>query len=50
MTDRQWAAMGRRYDKIVVAKLPFVPLSWFTTISHRNIAGTDLTDCSYIFF
>ena len=37
------------YDTKVVAKLPFRPYSIFTALSHRNIEGKDLTDCSYIF-
>ncbi|KAH3891630.1 hypothetical protein DPMN_015735 [Dreissena polymorpha] len=36
--------MGR-----VVAKLPFVPISFIQGIYHRNLAGEDCTDCSFIF-
>lgn len=38
-----------RFDGRVVAKLPFVPLSWIQGLSHRNLPGDDYTDCSFIF-
>ena len=34
---------------VVVAKLPFEPISFIQGITHRNIVGTDYTDCSMIF-
>jgi len=37
------------FDGRVVAKLPFVPISWLQNISHRNLPGEDYTDCSFIF-
>ncbi|CAH3037480.1 calcium load-activated calcium channel-like [Pocillopora verrucosa] len=37
------------FDGRVVAKLPFVPHSWLQGLSHRNLMGTDFTDCSFIF-
>ncbi|ELU14083.1 hypothetical protein CAPTEDRAFT_164117 [Capitella teleta] len=37
------------FDGRVVAKLPFVPISWLQGISHRNLMGSDFTDCSFIF-
>lgn len=37
------------FDGRVVAKLPFVPISLLQNISHRNLAGDDYTDCSFIF-
>jgi uncharacterized membrane protein (DUF106 family) len=37
------------FDGRVVAKLPFVPISWLQNISHRNLMGEDYTDCSFIF-
>ena len=37
------------FDGRVVAKLPFVPISWFQNLSHRNLPGSDYTDCSFIF-
>ncbi|GAB6024593.1 Calcium load-activated calcium channel [Chamberlinius hualienensis] len=37
------------FDGRVVAKMPFVPISWLQGISHRNLPGDDYTDCSFIF-
>ncbi|KAL1429178.1 hypothetical protein MTO96_016515 [Rhipicephalus appendiculatus] len=37
------------FDGRVVAKLPFVPISWIQSLSHRNLPGEDYTDCSFIF-
>lgn len=37
------------FDGRVVAKLPFVPISWIQGLSHRNLSGDDYTDCSFIF-
>ncbi|CAL8143609.1 unnamed protein product [Orchesella dallaii] len=37
------------FDGRVVAKLPFIPLGFLQGISHRNLPGTDYTDCSFIF-
>ncbi|XP_077986069.1 calcium load-activated calcium channel-like [Glandiceps talaboti] len=37
------------FDGRVVAKLPFVPISWIQGLSHRNLLGEDYTDCSFIF-
>ncbi|KAK2179752.1 hypothetical protein NP493_474g03022 [Ridgeia piscesae] len=37
------------FDGRTVAKLPFVPISWLRSISHRNLMGEDYTDCSFIF-
>ncbi|CAN0332709.1 unnamed protein product, partial [Ectocarpus sp. 4 AP-2014] len=34
---------------IVVAKLPFVPISLVQKISHRALEGEDPTDCSVAF-
>lgn len=33
----------------VVAKLPFIPFGFIQNVSHRNLAGNDPTDCSFIF-
>lgn len=41
--------VGTYFQGLVVAKLPFVPFSLFQGITHRNIEGTDFTDCSYLF-
>ncbi|XP_071802385.1 calcium load-activated calcium channel-like [Asterias amurensis] len=37
------------FDGRNVAKLPFEPISWLHGISHRNLLGSDFTDCSFIF-
>ncbi|XP_013411522.1 calcium load-activated calcium channel [Lingula anatina] len=37
------------FDGRVVAKLPFIPITWLQGISHRNLAGDDYSDCSFIF-
>uniref|UniRef100_A0A1I7YF41 Calcium load-activated calcium channel n=1 Tax=Steinernema glaseri TaxID=37863 RepID=A0A1I7YF41_9BILA len=37
------------FDGVVVAKLPFTPISFVQGLSHRNLAGDDYTDCSFIF-
>lgn len=37
------------FDGRIVARLPFVPISWIQGLSHRNIAGDDYTECSFIF-
>jgi len=37
------------FDGRVVAKLPFIPISWIQGISHRNLLGEDYTECSFIF-
>lgn len=37
------------FDGRIVAKLPFIPISWIQGISHRNLAGEDYSDCSFIF-
>jgi len=37
------------FEGRVVAKLPFVPISWLHGISHRNLLGDDFTDCSFLF-
>lgn len=37
------------FDGRVVAKLPFEPFSLLRGISHRNLMGSDATDCSFIF-
>lgn len=37
------------FDGRVVAKLPFQPFSLIQGLSHRNLMGSDPTDCSFIF-
>lgn len=41
--------LSNSYSGIVVAKLPFQPVSWVQGLTHRNIEGNDMTDCSMIF-
>ena len=38
-----------RFDGRVIAKLPFVPFSLMHVFTHRNISGTDFTDCGMLF-
>jgi len=37
------------YQGIVVAKLPFEPVSFMIGMTHRGILSNDNTDCSFIF-
>jgi len=37
------------FDGRVVARLPFLPLTWIQGLSHRNLPGDDYYDCSFIF-
>lgn len=37
------------FDGRIVARLPFVPISWVQGLSHRNLPGNDYTECSFIF-
>jgi len=37
------------YDGIVLAKLPFAPFSFLQGVTHRNLPGSDPTDCGMIF-
>ncbi|CAB3410923.1 unnamed protein product [Caenorhabditis bovis] len=37
------------FDGRVVAKLPFTPISFIQGLSHRSLAGDDMTECSFIF-
>ena len=39
----------REYEGSVVAKLPFIPFSFITGISHRGLDDEDMTNCSFIF-
>lgn len=38
-----------RFDGRIVGRLPFVPISWIQSLSHRNLSGDDYTECSFIF-
>ncbi|KAL0236160.1 hypothetical protein GEMRC1_002742 [Eukaryota sp. GEM-RC1] len=41
--------LSKRFDGVVVAKLPFEPFGLIKKISHRRLAGEDFTDCSMSF-
>jgi calcium load-activated calcium channel len=43
------STLSSTYHGVVVAKLPFVPFSMLQGITHRNLPGDDMTDCSMIF-
>ena len=43
------SSLGNYFDGRPVARLPFVPFSLLTSITHRGLIGDDLTECSYIF-
>jgi len=45
-----FGVLNSTFDGIVVAKLPFEPISLINGISHRGLSGTDYTDCSMVFF
>eukprot|EP00325_Prymnesiales_sp_UTEX-LB-985_P033355 CAMPEP_0174721842 /NCGR_PEP_ID=MMETSP1094-20130205/37314_1 /TAXON_ID=156173 /ORGANISM="Chrysochromulina brevifilum, Strain UTEX LB 985" /LENGTH=198 /DNA_ID=CAMNT_0015922607 /DNA_START=21 /DNA_END=614 /DNA_ORIENTATION=+ len=37
------------YEGLIIARLPFVPLSFVSSVSHRSLPGTDMQDCGMIF-
>eukprot|EP01132_Coremiostelium_polycephalum_P006226 gene6226-7755_t len=37
------------FDGKVVCKLPFEPIGFIQGLTHRNLAGTDMTDCAMTF-
>lgn len=37
------------FDGRVVARLPFLPISFIQGLSHRNLPGEDYSECSFIF-
>ena len=37
------------FDAVVVAKLPFEPIPFLQGLTHRNLMGNDMRDCSFIF-
>lgn len=43
------STLSSTYHGVVVGKLPFVPFSFLQGITHRNLPGDDMTDCSMIF-
>eukprot|EP00002_Diphylleia_rotans_P023914 TRINITY_DN4712_c0_g3_i1.p1 TRINITY_DN4712_c0_g3~~TRINITY_DN4712_c0_g3_i1.p1 ORF type:complete len:182 (-),score=50.16 TRINITY_DN4712_c0_g3_i1:137-682(-) len=44
-----FSMLNSHFDGVVVAKLPFTPIEFFQRISHRNLPGSDFTDCSMSF-
>lgn len=42
-------SMNKQFYGTVVAKLPFVPFSLISKLSHRGLEGEDYTDCSSLF-
>ena len=41
--------VGTFFQGLVVAKLPFEPFGLIQGLTHRNIEGTDYTECAYLF-
>eukprot|EP00744_Colponema_vietnamica_P004784 GILI01007090.1.p1 GENE.GILI01007090.1~~GILI01007090.1.p1 ORF type:complete len:205 (-),score=68.69 GILI01007090.1:288-824(-) len=41
--------MNSMFEGVVVARLPFVPFSLFTNITHMKLPGEDYTECSATF-
>ena len=41
--------MTQRYSGVVVARLPFAPFRFVQNLTHRNLAGDDVTECSVVF-
>lgn len=44
------ATFNSKFYGITVAKLPFSPPKFIRYLSHRNLPGNDMTDCSFIFW
>jgi calcium load-activated calcium channel len=44
-----YSMLSSLFDGRPVAKLPFQPVRLMLTMSHRNLPGNDITDCSMIF-
>mmetsp|Transcript_30305 Transcript_30305/g.76189 ORF Transcript_30305/g.76189 Transcript_30305/m.76189 type:complete len:176 (-) Transcript_30305:21-548(-) len=42
--------LNTHFDGIIVARLPFEPLSFMQGITHRGLPGNNPKDCSMIFF
>ena len=41
--------MSNQFSGIVVAKLPFTPFGMIQGMTHRNLPGSDFTECAMIF-
>eukprot|EP01083_Nonionella_stella_P030201 82861_1 len=44
-----FGVLNSTFDAQVVAKLPFEPVALIRGLTHRNLPGTDFTDCSMTF-
>jgi hypothetical protein len=42
--------VGSLFDGVLVARLPFQPIAWFSGMTHRTLNGTDFTDAGYLMF
>ena len=42
--------VGTLFDEVVVGRLPFTPIAWFSQMTHRRLPGEDLRDASYLYF
>lgn len=43
------SSLSNYFEGIPVARLPFVPLSFFQGLTHRGLGGDDFTECSFFF-
>jgi len=43
------AVLNSVFDGLVVARLPFTPISFIQGLSHRGLSGDDYNECSFIF-
>lgn len=41
--------LNTTFDGIVVARLPFEPFGFLTTITHKSLSGTDYSECAFLF-
>lgn len=41
--------LNSAFEGRVVAKLPFIPISYIQSVSHRTLMGNDFSECSFIF-
>jgi hypothetical protein len=37
---------GYSFDGVIVGRLPFEPFTFLQGLTHRNLPGTDMRDCS----
>ena len=48
-TVAMFSFLGRAYEKAVVLTLPFEPISFVRSMSHRSLEGQNFYECSYLF-